>query len=161
MLTMYTNQVYHDDLFSSVFYFLATAGLVVMSVTVSYAFDTDPEKNTATIFIVAYMASRMVFFLVGLINIYHMRKFRAHLIRSSIWSLFYILVFVPLLAIPVNGEDYVLTIRHILWGVAGFTTVFSPVLNILLNTKLDNKFAVSIEHATERLGLLVVIGMFN
>jgi low temperature requirement protein LtrA len=87
-----------------------------------------------------------------------MPDFRFSLFNHNIWNLVEIIVFLPLYAFPSNGEKRVEDIKYVIWGVASAITLFSTIFEILIVSRAKNHLALNIEHFTERMGLLVVLG---
>jgi low temperature requirement protein LtrA len=129
-----------------------------MGVSVTHAFDQNPSTNTGLTFITGYLSTRLVYLLSSVINMHYIPQLAHSILSTNLWNLFFIFLYLPLYFFPINGDVRNETIRYVLWSLATFLTIFGPLLQALYSGHMKNKMGVNIEHMTERMGLLIVLG---
>ncbi|KAH6566006.1 hypothetical protein BASA50_005275 [Batrachochytrium salamandrivorans] len=147
-LTIYNNQFFHEDLY--------------LKVCATYAFDSDPEFNTSSIFLGAYIASKMliVFSTMGVAFIFE-RRFRWSIFPSVVVTVISLIPFVALLCIPPNGATDRDNLRIGVWWCGNALEFIMPSIGVLLARFINtqSRLAVNIEHFAERTGAFFVIAL--
>lgn len=154
--TFYNNQFYHDDLFQRLCFFISSSGLLVMGICVSHVFDTVALSNTASIFLSAFIISRLVYVCLLIFDLTRIKHLTRAISIQLVQHMFGIMPAIPILALPVTGDSRRDQLRLALWGIFVFIQFVIPYVGAIIQFSGD-RLAVSIEHYTERLGLLVVI----
>jgi low temperature requirement protein LtrA len=150
--------MYHNDGFEIFINFFVLCGLLLMGVTVTHVFDTDPATNTGLTFLTGYLSSRFMYSIAFCVDMYYIPELRISIANSNFWNLLGVIIYLPLYAFPCNGEKRVEDIKYLIWGVASFITIFTPLLQVFRIGAMKNYVALNIEHFTERMGLFVVLG---
>jgi low temperature requirement protein LtrA len=135
----------------------------MMGVSAKHALDPSPTENTGVSFILGYLSSRLLFFLNGFLNMYHMKEFAQSMMVENLYNFFLMCLFVPLFVfLPVSGNTSHEYIKLILWALIALLTIVGQVIPIIIPSHFKNRLAVNFDHLSDRLGLLVVIGIiFN
>ncbi|KAH9272106.1 hypothetical protein BASA83_005695 [Batrachochytrium salamandrivorans] len=161
-LTIYNNQFFHEDLYLKFFTLLMMCGIVLMGNSATYAFDSDPEFNTSSIFLGAYIASKMliVFSTMGVAFIFE-RRFRWSIFPSVVVTVISLIPFVALLCIPPNGATDRDNLRIGVWWCGNALEFIMPSIGVLLARFINtqSRLAVNIEHFAERTGAFFVIAL--
>lgn len=129
-----------------------------MAVCVTHSFDLDPVTNTSTIFLAATLTCRGIYALMTIMGMYFIPHMTSALRDMKlIPQIVAVVVYAPIFAFPANGTQSRADTRRIIWTIAALINLLLPFVSVFLAKRQRFRLAVSIEHMTERIGLLVVI----
>lgn len=148
------NNRFGDSFYNRLFLWSNVICTSLMGITVENSFNTNPEQNTGNLFIGVFLLFRLLYFLYVIVAIYHEPDFifggliqlEAAVLLSSI----------PWFASLFADHSY----RYALWGASAildYGSVFFSVIASYILLGKRKRYAINIEHQTERMGLLTLI----
>jgi low temperature requirement protein LtrA len=133
-----------------------------MGVSAKHALDPNPTINTGVSFMLGYLSSRVLFFLNSFFNMYQMKYFSKSMMIENLYNFFLMCLFVPLFVyLPATSSKIDESIKIMLWALIVMFAILGQVIPVILPSHIKNRVAVNFDHLSDRLALLVVIGIIN
>eukprot|EP00842_Homolaphlyctis_polyrhiza_P001828 jgi/Hompol1/2646/HPOL_006096-RA len=137
-------------------------GLTLMGNTIVNSFDSDPAFNTSTIYLSAYVISRLVLVISRFaVVVFFQRRFLHSVIPIELTSVIGVALFVPVIFLPPDGTRERDVQRVTIWWIANVYEQVAPTFGIMIMRWVTNNVrdrpGVNIEHMVERNGSFFVI----
>ncbi|KAJ3369352.1 hypothetical protein HDU91_007273 [Kappamyces sp. JEL0680] len=154
------NMIHHEDLTRKIYAFFYNAIIVLMVISIEYSFSKDESKNTGNLFIALHLVDGLLIDVyLGIAGMFFKPMFRRGIFYRMIPNLCYIIPYLVLLGLPVDGTKERWNTRIIIWSVAVLIELVVPFTMVLILPRsiMQHRVALNIEHYSERHGLMIVI----
>ncbi|KAL2917382.1 hypothetical protein HK105_203046 [Polyrhizophydium stewartii] len=161
-VTMYNNHFFHEDFYHKILMFVLLGGIVLMGTSITNAFDLSYDYNTSSIFLLAYMFSRIFVATSSLVvGTRFETRFRKTSISHFVGTAISMVPFMVVFFISCDGTNETQVLRMAIWWAGNILEFAIPgIIGLVLGSARETfRITFNVEHMADRHGAFFVIAV--